>query len=260
MNTCLLTSLRNGSSQSLRSQIRSSLLQKSAIILSQNYFNNDMIINTTSAIHARNFSSLPYHIVVGMPALSPTMEAGTISSWKVGEGDTFSAGDSLAEIETDKATIDFEAQDDGVVAKILVDAGSDEINVGVPILVTVEEEDDVGAFKDFVAPEAEAAAAAPAEVEAEATPVVEQPVKEAVPEVAAAAPVATPEPTPVVTAAAPAVPEPAVVTEAASPVDAAMISPGWGNFAKVRSPLASTLSASQKKYIELYGSTGQVPL
>ena len=85
-----------------------------------------------------------------MPALSPTMEAGTISSWKVGEGESFSAGDSLAEIETDKASIDFEAQDDGVVAKILVEAGGGEINVGVPILVTVEEEGDVAAFKDFV--------------------------------------------------------------------------------------------------------------
>lgn len=254
MNSCILTTLRKGSSQTLRSQIRSSLLPKSAIILPQNYvFNND-----TNIIHVRNFSSLPYHLVVGMPALSPTMEAGTISSWKVGEGESFSAGDSLAEIETDKATIDFEAQDDGVVAKILVEAGSGEINVGVPILVTVEEEDDVGAFKDFVAPEAETAA--PAEVEAEPTPVVEEPVKEVVPEpvVAAAAPVATPEPA--APAPAPAVPEPAVATEVAAPVDAAMISPGWGNFAKVKSPLASTLSASQKKYIELYGSTGQVPL
>eukprot|EP00551_Chaetoceros_affinis_P001808 CAMPEP_0203633958 /NCGR_PEP_ID=MMETSP0088-20131115/1019_1 /ASSEMBLY_ACC=CAM_ASM_001087 /TAXON_ID=426623 /ORGANISM="Chaetoceros affinis, Strain CCMP159" /LENGTH=442 /DNA_ID=CAMNT_0050487453 /DNA_START=215 /DNA_END=1543 /DNA_ORIENTATION=- len=78
------------------------------------------------------------------------MEAGTIASWKVKEGEPFAAGDSLAEIETDKATIDFEAQDDGIVAKILVEAGSKEINVGVPIVVTVEEEDDVAAFKDFV--------------------------------------------------------------------------------------------------------------
>ena len=78
------------------------------------------------------------------------MEAGTISSWKVQEGESFAAGDSLAEIETDKATIDFEAQDDGFVAKILVEAGSDEINVGVPIVVTVEEEDDIDSFKDFV--------------------------------------------------------------------------------------------------------------
>lgn len=49
---------------------------------------------------------LPYHIVVGMPALSPTMSSGTISKWNVGDGDSFSAGDSLAVIETDKATID----------------------------------------------------------------------------------------------------------------------------------------------------------
>ena len=84
-----------------------------------------------------------------MPALSPTMEAGTIATWNVTEGQSFVAGDSLAEIETDKATMDFEAQDDGVVAKILMEAGSNEINVGVPIVVIVEDEDDVAAFKDF---------------------------------------------------------------------------------------------------------------
>lgn len=230
--------------------MRKSLLQRSIIIPK----NTTVFVNNNEII-ARSLSSLPYHIVVGMPALSPTMEAGTISSWKVGEGDSFAAGDALAEIETDKASIDFEAQDDGVVAKILVDAGSSEITVGVPIMVTVEEEDDVAAFKDFVAPEAEAAA--------EPEPVVEAPVVEEVtPEpVVAAAPTPTPAPTPVVTpepepvvAVAPAVPE------TAAAADVSVVSPGWGNFAKVKSPLASTLSASQKKYIELYGSTGQVPL
>lgn len=99
-----------------------------------------------------------------MPALSPTMEAGTIASWKVSEGQSFSAGESLAEIETDKATIDFEAQDDGVVAKILVSGGDGkEIKVGVPILVTVEEEDHVGAFKDFVVGDDSASSASSAE-------------------------------------------------------------------------------------------------
>merc|ERR1719491_2302718 len=83
-------------------------------------------------------ADLPFHTVMGMPALSPTMEAGTIASWKVSEGGSFSAGDSLAEIETDKATMDFEAQDDGFVAKILVEAGSTEVAVGVPVLVVVE--------------------------------------------------------------------------------------------------------------------------
>lgn len=67
-------------------------------------------------------SSLPYHLVVGLPALSPTMEVGTLSEWYKNEGDAFHAGDGLARIETDKAAIDFEAQDDGVVAKILIAA------------------------------------------------------------------------------------------------------------------------------------------
>lgn len=97
-----------------------------------------------------SFSSLPDHEVVGMPALSPTMDAGSIATWNVKEGDFFSAGMSLAEIETDKATMDFEAQDDGFVAKILKDNASGEIQVGSPIVVTVDEEGDIAAFKDFV--------------------------------------------------------------------------------------------------------------
>eukprot|EP00986_Skeletonema_menzelii_P010944 scaffold5472_cov146-Skeletonema_menzelii.AAC.19 len=130
-------------------------------------------------------SELPYHIVVGMPALSPTMTSGSISKWNVSVGDTFIAGDSLAVIETDKATIDFEAQDDGVVAKILVEEGGGEVDCGLPIMVTVEEEDDVAAFANFV-PDASgggAAAAAPAPAAAESTPPAPA---------AAAAPAATP--------------------------------------------------------------------
>jgi pyruvate dehydrogenase E2 component (dihydrolipoamide acetyltransferase) len=212
-------------------------------------FANDK--SNTNQLNMRLMSSLPYHLVVGMPALSPTMEAGTISSWKVGEGEAFAAGDSIAEIETDKATIDFEAQDDGVIAKILVEAGSGEINVGVPIVVTVEEIADVAAFKDFQ-PEPEVKAEEPAQV------VEEAPVAVAVaptPVTVSAAPV----PVPVLEAA----PEPvaaAAVEEVPADSGVSVVSPGWGNFAKVKSPLASTLSASQQKYIELYGSTGQVPL
>ena len=58
--------------------------------------------------HMSSSSDLPYHIVVPMPALSPTMESGTIAEWNVKEGDAFAAGDSVAEIETDKATMAFE--------------------------------------------------------------------------------------------------------------------------------------------------------
>jgi pyruvate dehydrogenase E2 component (dihydrolipoamide acetyltransferase) len=77
------------------------------------------------------------------------MESGSIASWNLKEGDTFSAGDVMCSVETDKATVDFEAQDDGVLAKILVDAGPDEIKCGQPILVTVEEGVDVSAFVNF---------------------------------------------------------------------------------------------------------------
>jgi pyruvate dehydrogenase E2 component (dihydrolipoamide acetyltransferase) len=86
------------------------------------------------------------------------MEAGAIASWTLEEGESFGAGDVLCEVETDKATVSFEAQDDGVVAKILAEAGPTEIDCGVPILITVEEESDVDAFKDYVV---EATTAAP---------------------------------------------------------------------------------------------------
>ena len=61
---------------------------------------------------------LPYHLVVGMPALSPTMESGTIAEWNVKEGDAFAAGDSVAEIETDKATIAFEVSYGALLASL----------------------------------------------------------------------------------------------------------------------------------------------
>jgi len=96
----------------------------------------------------RVLSTLPTHVVVGLPALSPTMESGTISKWMLKEGDSFGPGDVLCQVETDKATVDFESQEDGIVGKILVPAGSKEIKVGDPILITVEEESSVEAFKN----------------------------------------------------------------------------------------------------------------
>ena len=110
----------------------------------------------------RWFASYPPHDVVGMPSLSPTMEAGTISAWNVKEGSSFAAGDVICSIETDKATVDFEAQDDGVMAKIIIEAGAGEIKCGTPIMVTVTDEGDVAAFKDFVVEAAAAASAPPA--------------------------------------------------------------------------------------------------
>ena len=74
-----------------------------------------------------------------MPALSPTMEEGTLAKWLVKEGDTVKSGDILAEIETDKATMEFEAVDEGTIAKILVPEGSDGVKVGTPIALLAGE-------------------------------------------------------------------------------------------------------------------------
>ena len=72
-------------------------------------------------------------IEIKMPALSPTMEEGTLAKWLVKPGDTVSSGDLLAEIETDKATMEFEAVDEGVIAEILVAEGTEGVKVGAAI-------------------------------------------------------------------------------------------------------------------------------
>ncbi len=74
-----------------------------------------------------------------MPALSPTMEEGTLAKWLVKEGDTVTSGDVIAEIETDKATMEFEAVDEGTMGKILVAEGSEAVKVNTPIAVLLEE-------------------------------------------------------------------------------------------------------------------------
>ena len=84
-------------------------------------------------------------IELKMPALSPTMEEGTLAKWLVKEGDTVSSGDILAEIETDKATMEFEAVDEGKIAKILVAEGTDGVKVGAPIAILAGEGEDVSA-------------------------------------------------------------------------------------------------------------------
>jgi len=115
--------------------------------------------------------SYPPHTLYPMPALSPTMESGSIAKWNIQEGESFAAGDSLCEVQTDKATVDFEAQDDGIVAKILATDGTD-IDVGVPICVVVEEEEDVAAFESFTV---ETDSSASASTAASETPAVETP-------------------------------------------------------------------------------------
>ncbi|MDO5705056.1 MAG: pyruvate dehydrogenase complex E1 component subunit beta [Paracoccus sp. (in: a-proteobacteria)] len=91
-----------------------------------------------------------------MPALSPTMEEGTLAKWLKKEGDTIKAGDIIAEIETDKATMEFEAVDEGILGKILVAEGSQGVAVNTPIAIMVEEGESV----DDAAPKASAPAQA----------------------------------------------------------------------------------------------------
>jgi len=126
-------------------------------------------------------------IDIKMPALSPTMEEGTLAKWLVKEGDSVSSGDLLAEIETDKATMEFEAVDEGVVEKLLVPAGAENVKVGTIIATLAGEEESASAAPAPAAPEP-APQPAPAPVPAPAA-------KQAPPEIAkpsAPAPVADP--------------------------------------------------------------------
>jgi len=112
-------------------------------------------------------------IEILMPALSPTMEEGTLSKWLVKEGDTVSSGDLLAEIETDKATMEVEAVEEGVIAKILVGDGTEAVKVNAPIALLLEEDEDESVLDGYVAgsksaPSAPTPPSSPAKAEASA--------------------------------------------------------------------------------------------
>ncbi|KAH7927050.1 single hybrid motif-containing protein [Leucogyrophana mollusca] len=118
-----------------------------------------------------------------MPAMSPTMTEGGIAEWKKKEGEAFSAGDVLLEIETDKATIDVEAQDDGVLGKIIAPDGAKNVPVGRVIALLAEEGDDISNLEapkeeskpSAPKPESSAASQAPPEPKPEPTPEAQAP-------------------------------------------------------------------------------------
>lgn len=165
-------------------------------------------------------ADLPRHLRVQLPALSPTMEMGTIVTWEKKEGDKLGEGDLLCEIETDKATMGFETPEEGYLAKIIIPAGTKDVPLGKLLCILVYNQEDVAAFKSFVddgagAPAPPKAAAAPAPAPAPA-----------------AAPAAAPAPPPL--AAAPAM--------AAAPAGA----PATGMAGRIfASPLAKRLAAEQ---------------
>ncbi|MBB5686129.1 pyruvate dehydrogenase complex dihydrolipoamide acetyltransferase [Sphingobium boeckii] len=112
-------------------------------------------------------------IELKMPALSPTMEEGTLAKWMVKEGDVVKSGDLLAEIETDKATMEFEAVDEGVISKIMIAEGTDGVKVGTVIALITGEDEDAAAPASAAkaeAPVAKAEPPAPAAKEAAPAP------------------------------------------------------------------------------------------
>ncbi|HEX9964970.1 MAG TPA: pyruvate dehydrogenase complex dihydrolipoamide acetyltransferase [Allosphingosinicella sp.] len=181
-------------------------------------------------------------IELKMPALSPTMEEGTLAKWLVKEGDTVAAGDLLAEIETDKATMEFEAVDEGTIARILVAEGTDEVKVGTVIALIAGEGEDAGA-----------AASAPTAAK--------EPVAKDGGETGAGQP-ATPTPTPEVKGygANPAEEVPAAASKGINPVQHSEAAPqpkaDPGDRVKA-SPLARRLA--EQRGIDLAGLTGSGP-
>lgn len=89
------------------------------------------VLRTGFASHiVRSYASFPEHQVIKMPALSPTMTVGNIGAWQKKPGDSIAPGDVLVEIETDKAQMDFEFQEEGTIAKLLRESGEKEVPVG----------------------------------------------------------------------------------------------------------------------------------
>lgn len=129
-----------------------------------------------------------------MPALSPTMEKGNLAKWLKQEGDTIKSGDVIAEIETDKATMEVEAVDEGILAKIVVAAGTEDVAVNALIGLIAEEGEDVKTVAASGAGAGNAPAQAPAQAPAAATPAAATPAAAAPSPAAAPAPVAAQAP------------------------------------------------------------------
>jgi pyruvate dehydrogenase E2 component (dihydrolipoamide acetyltransferase) len=185
-------------------------------------------------ISARGFASgaLPEGAAeLTMPALSPTMEVGTIAVWEKKVGDKIIVGDILAQIETDKATIAFEATEVGYVGKIFVPAGTKDVKVGTPVILIVENQEDVAKCANISPSTGNSAAPAPA----------------------AARPAAAAAAAPAAAAPAPARAAPATTTPAAA---AAAAAPRGGDARVVASPAARALADAAKVSLSAVRGTG----
>jgi len=133
----------------------SSLPSASLIATRENSTFNNVIRNVPNLrrpevwMSSRGFAEYPSHTRVALPALSPTMEMGTIINWEKKVGDQVSEGDLLCEIETDKATMGFETPEEGYLARIFIEAGTKDIPIGRLLCIIVENQEDVAKFADF---------------------------------------------------------------------------------------------------------------
>jgi len=156
------------------SSVSSSFIARKSSTYTRPTFRQGLLLRRSEEafLCSRGFADYPSHIKVALPALSPTMEMGTIVSWEKKVGDQVSEGDLLCEIETDKATMGFETPEEGYLAKVMIEAGTKDIPVGRLLCIIVENPEDVPKFADFTddgssakaapAPDKPAAASAPA--------------------------------------------------------------------------------------------------
>ncbi|XP_030637050.1 dihydrolipoyllysine-residue acetyltransferase component of pyruvate dehydrogenase complex, mitochondrial isoform X10 [Chanos chanos] len=219
------------------------------------YFYNSILSNRTCVLQqnqtasissSKRLYSLPPHQKVELPALSPTMQLGTIARWEKKEGDKINEGDLIAEVETDKATVGFEMLEECYLAKILVPEGTRDVPIGAVICITVDSADLIPAFKDVTLDSL--AAAAPSAAAAAPPPPSPPP---------AAAPTQAPGSSyPPHMKVAP--PPPAAAPAAPTPAPAAPAAPAAPRKGRVfASPLAKKLAA--EKGIDLGQVTGTGP-
>ena len=186
------------------------------------------------------------------------MCAGAISKWEKKVGDKCVPGDSIALVETDKASVSFDAQDEFFIAKLLVEEGQDVL-VGAPILVTVEDPSHIAAFANYVhQPTKTDEKPTPAPAKVPKTPEVSSPLPkvEEAPKVTPTKPASTPAP-PKPEGAKPKKPEAA--QQSSSSLASSTLSQNWGESVK-SGPLAGRLAVFQNEYVSKYGFTGHKPI
>jgi pyruvate dehydrogenase E2 component (dihydrolipoamide acetyltransferase) len=156
--TCRLRSFRQFATASCH---RSTVTSAAPWLKRESKFQRPSVCGHVSSCCYSSEGSLPHHLKIVLPALSPTMERGTIVRWTKTEGEKLSEGDLLAEIETDKATMGFETPEEGYLAKIIVPAGSKDVELGKLLCIIVSNEADVAAFKNYT-PSGDAVSSKPA--------------------------------------------------------------------------------------------------